>query len=167
MTGDTEAEFREFARARQKQLFRSACMLTVDRHLAEDLVQETLGRVFVHWRKVRRAASPEAYTNQMLVRVYLDHARRRSSGELPTGFVPDRADRTEDVALRVAVDEALRRLSARDRAVLVLRYMQDASVAETADALGVRQTTVRVRSMRALRRLHELLGSDLRELVAG
>ena len=83
-----ESEFEEFARARAPQLLRSAWLLCGDRHLAEDLVQETLAKVYV---RLARLDNPAAYAQTTLVRTYLSLRRRRSSTEQPYADLPDRA----------------------------------------------------------------------------
>ncbi|MCF2526651.1 SigE family RNA polymerase sigma factor [Yinghuangia sp. KLBMP8922] len=142
-------------------MFRLACLLTGDWHLAEDLVQETLGKVFVSWRKVAAADSPNAYADAILVRTFLSHRRKRSSGELPTGSFPDRAGEAYDPALRVTLLAGLAELPERDRVVLVLRYWEDRSVDEVATVLRLSPGAVRIRALRALRRLRALLGDEL------
>ena len=163
-----EEEFMAFAAARTVPLFRSACVLTSgDAHLAEDLVQDTLGRMYANWRKIAQADDPAAYTHTVLVRTYLSHRRRRSSSEQPTDTLPDSGAVTEhDATLRVTLLDALGRLSARDRAVLLLRYWEDRSVEQTAEILQLRPGAVRNQSMRALARIRDLLGHDLSELVS-
>ncbi len=159
--------YQEFAAARAGHLYRSACLLTGgDTHLAEDLVQETLGRVYVKWRRVSRAGNPAAYAQTVLTRIFLAHQRRRSSSERATDTFPDRPDPRSgdaDASLRLTLLQALGRLSAKDRAVVVLRYWEDRSIEETADAMNVSSAAVRTRCVRALARLRELLGEDLRE----
>lgn len=148
-------------------LFRSACLLTGgDTHFAEDLVQDTLGRMYAVWGRVARVGNPAAYAQTVLVRCYLGHQRRRSAGERPSGELPDRAERPSgDSALRITLLDALRGLPPKDRAVIVLRYWEDRSVTETADALHVSSAAVRTRSTRALARLREQLGSSIGELT--
>ena len=86
MRQSTEGAFREFAEARMGHLFRSACLLTSgDTHLAEDLVQETLGRMYARWGRMSRVGNPAAYAQTVLVRCYLGHRRRKSAGERPNG----------------------------------------------------------------------------------
>ena len=154
-------EFEEFAQARAPHLLRAAWLLCGDVHQAEDLVQETLAKVYVRWHR-RLAGSidnPAAYAQTTLVRTFLSSRRRRSSGELPYAEPPDevRPDRAADTDLQLLVAEALRGLAPADRAVLVLRYLEDRSVAEVARLLGVSEGAVRNRSMRALDRLRPLL----------
>ncbi|WLQ35114.1 SigE family RNA polymerase sigma factor [Streptomyces castrisilvae] len=168
MRQSEEGVFREFAEARMGPLFRSACLLTGgDTHFAEDLVQDTLGRMYAVWGRVTRLGNPAAYAQTVLVRCYLGHRRRRSAGERPSDTLPDRADRDPgDSALRMTLLDALRGLPPKDRAVIVLRYWEDRSVTETADALHVSSAAVRTRSTRALARLREQLGSSIGELTA-
>ncbi|MEU2675289.1 SigE family RNA polymerase sigma factor [Streptomyces sp. NPDC007107] len=163
-----EGAFREFAEARMGHLFRSACLLTGgDTHLAEDLVQETLGKMYAAWGRVSRVGNPAAYAQTVLVRCYLGHRRRKSAGERPSGELPDRAGESAgDASLRMTLLEALRGLPPKDRAVIVLRYWEDRSVAETADALHVSTAAVRTRSTRALARLREQLQDSIGELAA-
>ncbi|MGW3679585.1 SigE family RNA polymerase sigma factor [Streptomyces prasinus] len=159
-----EGGYGDFAAARAGHLYRSACLLTAgDTHLAEDLVQETLGRVYVHWGRVSRADNPAGYAQTVLTRAFLAHQRRRSSTERSTAVFPDLPGTDDDPSLRLALLDALARLSAKDRAVVVLRYWEDRSVQETADAMNVSSAAVRTRSVRALTRLRELLGEDLGE----
>ncbi|MFK0291246.1 SigE family RNA polymerase sigma factor [Streptomyces sp. NPDC090442] len=156
-------ECAEFAVARAGHLYRSACLLTAgDTHLAEDLVQETLGRLYARWGRVSRTENPAAYAQTVLTRTFLAHQRRRSSTERATDVLPDRPDATgDDPALRLTLLDALGQLPAKDRAVVVLRYWEDRSIAETADALNASSAAVRTRCVRALGRLRELLGEDL------
>ncbi|MFF0434727.1 SigE family RNA polymerase sigma factor [Streptomyces sp. NPDC004327] len=161
-------EFLEFAAARSGHLFRSACLLTSgDTHLAEDLTQETLGRMYALWGRANRIGNPAGYAQTVLVRTFLSHRRRRSATERPLGELPDRApDNGEDPALRIALLDALAGLAPKDRAVVVLRYWEDRSIEETAHALHVSSAAVRTRSTRALAKLRERLGAGMTELVA-
>ncbi|MEU0990316.1 SigE family RNA polymerase sigma factor [Streptomyces sp. NPDC005953] len=156
-------EFLAFTEGRVGHMFRSACLLTGgDTHLAEDLVQETLGRMYAKWARVSAADNPAAYAQTMLVRTYLTYRRRRSAGECPVDEVPDNAlTPREDLTLRVTLLAALRQLAPKDRAVLVLRYWDDRSVEETAHAMNVSSAAVRTRSTRALARLRDQLGGTI------
>ncbi len=150
----TPAEaFDEFVRATGTRLLRTAVLLCGDPHLAEDLTQTTYAKVFVNWRKVTRADNPVAYTRAMLVRTYLSHRRRRSASEIPIDTPPETAQSPDDATLRLDLLAALALLSPADRTVLVLRYWEDLSVAQTADLLGIKETTCRARASRALTRL--------------
>lgn len=116
------------------------------------------------WSRVRRADNPVAYSRTALVRTYLDQ-RRRGSRETSTEHVPDPGTSDGDPALRLTLFDALRLLSERDRAIVVLRYWEDRSVDETAWTLGLRPGVVRSRCHRALLRLRSLLGTDVTELI--
>ncbi|MEU6093774.1 SigE family RNA polymerase sigma factor [Streptomyces sp. NPDC047079] len=157
----------EFAAARARHLYRSACLLTGgDTHLAEDLVQETLGRVYLRWGRVARADNPAAYAQTVLTRTFLAHQRRHSSRrERATDALPEVPDpgATGDTPLRLTLVEALGRLSAKDRAVVVLRYWEDRSIEETAAAMNTSSAAVRTRCVRALGRLRAELGDALSE----
>lgn len=165
MTQVRADEYADFAAARAGHLYRSACLLTAgDTHLAEDLVQETLGRLYVRWARVSRVGNPAGYAQTVLTRTFLAHQRRRSSTERATDVLPDVPyTAVGDTSLRLTLLQALARLPAKDRAVVVLRYWEDRSVEETADAMNVSSAAVRTRCVRALGRLRELLGEDLGE----
>ncbi|MFC8245075.1 SigE family RNA polymerase sigma factor [Streptomyces chartreusis] len=159
-------DYAQFAVARAGHLYRSACLLTAgDTHLAEDLVQETLGRLYVRWARVSRAENPAGYAQTVLTRTFLAHQRRRSSTERATDALPEHAAEggPGDVPLRLTLLQALAGLPVKDRAVVVLRYWEDRSVEETADALNSTSAAVRTRCTRALGRLRALLGEDLGE----
>jgi RNA polymerase sigma-70 factor (sigma-E family) len=160
----SEREFREFVTARSHALFRVAYALTGQQQSAEDLVQVALTRTAGRWRRIRGA--PEAYARKI---VYHEHAswwRRRSSRELPVGAVPERAvtDGTGTAVRRLALQQALRRLAPRQRAVLVLRFLEDLSERDVATALGCSPSTVGSQTSRALARLREL-APELRDLL--
>ncbi|WP_139982227.1 SigE family RNA polymerase sigma factor [Nocardioides litoris] len=163
MPGHDE-EYEEFARARTPVLLRSAWLLCGDAHLAEDLVQETLAKVYVRWHAAFRSPieNPVAYAQTTLTRTFLSSRRRRSSTERPTGTLPERPvdDGTDRAATRLALLAALDGLAPKDRTVLVLRYLEDLSVEETADRMGCSPGAVRSRSLRALDRIRPLLGSS-------
>ncbi|MFG2848099.1 SigE family RNA polymerase sigma factor [Kitasatospora sp. NPDC048296] len=168
-----DAEFLELVSSRTGHLYRSACLLTSgDTHYAEDLVQEALSRMYVLWRRSaftggrHRIDNPAAYTHTVMVRTFIAQQRRRSSGERPTEALPEPEGQDADSSLRLTLLDALGRMPAKDRAVLVLRYWEDRSVEETADVLRVSSGAVRTRTTRALARLRTLLGDSLAELAA-
>ncbi|MFF7359854.1 SigE family RNA polymerase sigma factor [Streptomyces sp. NPDC008125] len=161
-------DFREFAASCAGQLYRSAVLLTGgDVHLAEDLVQEALGRMYMLWGRVHRIDNPAAYAQTVLARAFLTHRRRRSTGERPLAELPDTAPTPAgaDPALRMTLLDALDRLAPKDRAVVVLRYWEDRSVEQTAEALRMSPAAVRTRCVRALARLRTLLGGSLAEFA--
>lgn len=158
--------YAEFAEARAGHLYRSACLLTAgDTYLAEDLVQETFGRLYVNWGRVSRANNPAAYAQTVLTRTFLAHQRRRSSTERATAVLPDVPvpSAGADVITRLTLVQALAQLAPKDRAVVVLRYWEDRSIEETAGAMDVSSAAVRTRCVRALARLRTLLGEELGE----
>ncbi|NUP34512.1 MAG: SigE family RNA polymerase sigma factor [Streptomycetaceae bacterium] len=159
------AAYREFAAARSGPMTRMACLLTGDWHLAEDLVQETLAKVYVSWKRVNAANSPNAYADAILMRTFLSYRRKRSTSETPTGRVPETAYDADDPGLRLTLLDGLAQLSDRDRAVLVLRYWEDRSVEDAALALRLTPAAVRLQSFRALRRLRAVIGDQLPELA--
>ncbi|MEV7778292.1 SigE family RNA polymerase sigma factor [Kitasatospora sp. NPDC088351] len=163
---DRPADFLEFAAGRGPHLVRTAFLLTGgDAHLAEDLAQETLGRMFARWRTVSRLANPAGYAQTTLVNTFLTHKRRRSSGEHVTDTFSETPVSDADPLLRLTLLRALAQLPPQDRAVLVLRFWEDRSVEETAAALKLRAGAVRTRSGRALERLRSVLGTELAELA--
>jgi RNA polymerase sigma-70 factor (sigma-E family) len=158
-----DEDFLEFASARSTQLFRTALLLTGDSYLAEDLVQETLGKLYRSWRRVSSAENPAAYADTVLVRTFVSYKRKRSSAEHPAAVLPDRPspDGVDGAALRLTLLNGLAQLAVRDRAVLVLRYWEDRSIEETAAVLHLSSGAVRNQSMRALERLRRILGDQL------
>ncbi|OKJ16071.1 SigE family RNA polymerase sigma factor [Kitasatospora sp. CB01950] len=159
-------EFRDFAAARGRHLVRTAYLLTGgDAHLAEDLAQEALGKLYGSWRRVSRMANPAGYARTVLVNTFISHRRRRSSGEHVTDTFVESAVPVADPALRLTLLHALGELPQQDRAVLVLRYWEDLGVEETAAVLRLSPTAVRSRASRALSRLRDRLGSEYAELA--
>ena len=148
-----EAAFVEFAEAVRGQLRRTAYLLCGDWEQASDHVQEGLIRVYVAWPRLTRAGREHGYARKAVVSAFLDHARRRSSTEVPAEpdhNVPSGQDVAESVALRAALMSALVELPPRQRACLVLRYFDDLSVADTAAILGCGEGTVKSQTSRAL-----------------
>lgn len=163
--GDPDS-FQDFITARGGHLYRTACLLTGgDTHLAEDLVQETLGRMYVRWGRPSRLENPSGYAQTTLVNTFISLRRKRSSSERPAEITVESAARGEDVPLRLTLLGALRQLSPQDRAVLVLRFWEDRSVEETAAALNLSSGAVRSRSSRALERMRGLLGETYAEIM--
>jgi len=155
--GDEES-FLQYVRADTAALSRSAYLLTGDRHLAEDLVQETLLRVVGRWPRIVAAGDPRPYVRQVLYHQYVSWWRRARLRLVPVasppeGIVPDPADAS---TVAVAVTAALDRLSPRQRAVLVLRYFEDRTEQETAEILGCRVGTVKGHVRDALARLRTI-----------
>ena len=149
--------FEEFVRATGDRIYRAALLLCGNHHLAEDLTQTTYAKVYAAWHRVSSADSPLAYTRTVLLRTFLAQRRLRRVAEYPVAELPERSARAADVDSRLELLAAMRQLSPQDRTVLTLRYWEDLSVAETADLLGIRLSTCRTRTARALARLRVLL----------
>jgi RNA polymerase sigma-70 factor (sigma-E family) len=147
---DDDDDFTQFVLESYAGLLRRAFLLVGDHGRAEDLVQTSLIAFYPRWRRV---SDPAAYLRTVMIRTALGWRRRRWNAELPSDPVPDtagRADRADDVALADVVRRALMALSADQRAVVVLRYFEDCSEADTARALGCSVGTVKSRASRAL-----------------
>lgn len=163
MKTERDEQFHQFVVSRRAALVRTATLLTAgDAHLAEDLVQSTLTKLYVAWPSFQRADNPDGYVRRTLVNALTDERRRwwRRS-ERPMAEVPDRAAAehiTGDVS--DGLRAALRELPPRMRAALVFRYFYDLDVADTADALGCSEGTVKSQTARALDRLRTVLGSN-------
>jgi RNA polymerase sigma-70 factor (sigma-E family) len=151
-----DQEFLEFARAHGDWLFRTALMLTADWHHAQDITQTTMAKLLVSWSKVRRADHPRAYARGVLVKTWLSERRRRSSSEIVTASLPE-AQHERDFSDAVATIETLRALQPRDRAVLVLRFIEGRTVEQTAQDLGISRSAVSTATTRALDRARALL----------
>lgn len=161
-SGSEAAEFTAFVRDTGTQLHRAAMLLTGDHHLAEDLTQATYAKVFVSWRRVQAADSPLAYARTTLLNTFLSHRRLRRSSERPADITPPDDGHEPDPGTRIDLLDALRRLAPLDRAIVVLRYWEDRSVAETAADLRLTETVVRTRARRALQRLRPLIDTPER-----
>ncbi|RPE28765.1 SigE family RNA polymerase sigma factor [Kitasatospora cineracea] len=165
-TDGNPPDFRDFAAARARHLVRTAYLLTGgDAHLAEDLAQEALGKLYGSWRRVSRMENPAGYARTVLVNTFLSHRRRRSSGEHVTDTFAETSAPGPDPTLRIALLDALAELPQQDRAVLILRYWEDLGVEETATALRMTSSAVRSRASRALSRLRTRLGDQLDDLA--
>lgn len=151
-----EASFTEWARDRQLSLLRTAVLVTGDRHRAEDLVQEALTKVAVRWRRLHEG-NPDAYARQVIVRDNISwwrKHRREVVLEVADGVRPG-GDPSAGVDRRLLLEQALAALTPAQRAVVVLRYYDDLTERDTADALGVAVGTVKSQTHLALRRLRE------------
>ncbi|MFG1709627.1 SigE family RNA polymerase sigma factor [Nonomuraea sp. M3C6] len=162
---DRHDDFREFVLARQQALMRTAYLLTGDAHLAEDLLQSVLVKVAGQWYKLAKDGNPEAYTRRALVNQYISW-RRRPRPELPSADPPERGTSYDDAALdRIVLRQALAKLTPKQRAVIVLRYWEDLTEAQTAEALGCSPGTVKSQAHHALARLRTL-APELADLLS-
>ena len=154
--------FQEYARSRLDRLRRTAYLLCGNWHTADDLTSILLTKLYRKWRRISVLDEPDAYVRRMLLRVWLDELRRPWRREHSTATPPDRPDdATTDPTDRMAVLSLLADLPPRRRAVLVLRYFNDLSVEDTAEALGCSPGTVKSQTARALNTLRERLRPPL------
>lgn len=141
-----EVGFAGFVRENTPALLRTAYLLTGNAQQAEELVQDTLVRLYPKWERVEHADVPLAYVRRSLTNGYINQTRRASRREIAYEEVPERAepyDPVEQLADRDQIWAGLRHLSERQRAALVLRFFEDMSDEESAAALGCRVGTVR------------------------
>ncbi|MFG1869992.1 SigE family RNA polymerase sigma factor [Micromonospora arborensis] len=158
MAADDE-HFREFVDTRYMDLLRVAYHLTGSAQDAEDLVQAALVKVMRRWRRVD---DPMAYLRRVMINQHISTWRRHRMHEVVTAILPDRSTRdiTEAVTERHALYEAMRELTPRTRAVIVLRYVVDLPEVEVAATLGCSVGSVKSRASRGLARLRLALASD-------
>lgn len=159
--------FDEFVHARGSALTRTAYLLTGDHHLAEDLVQASLVKAAHHWERIE--TSPEAYVRRTMYHQNISWWRRRRFAE---SSLQEREEEgydapstpASDPTLRLTLEQALRRLTARQRTVLVLRYFEDLTEVQTAAAMGISSGAVKSMSRQALGRLR-VLAPELADLM--
>jgi RNA polymerase sigma-70 factor (sigma-E family) len=155
----TEPTFEEFVAARSQALLRSAYLLTGDAGKAEDLLQTALAKTWRHWDRANQSGHGEAYVRRVLYTTYASWWRRRWRGEVPTAELPEKSD-TKDAysqaAERATLMCALAELPRGQRAVLVLRFFEDRTEAETAKLLAISVGTVKSQTARALAQLRTL-----------
>ncbi|MFG1906688.1 SigE family RNA polymerase sigma factor [Kribbella sp. NPDC048928] len=159
VAGSRDDDFTAFVLARSARLVHFARMLCGDAGLAEDLVQTALEKAYLRWDRIE-LADPFAYVRQAVVNQHLSWLRRRLWRERPSGDAAEidllleaEADPSSGVQRRVAMGAALATLSRRERAVVVLRYVEDLTERETAAVLGVAVGTVKSANARALDKL--------------
>ena len=148
--------FEDYATARWAALYRTAHLLTGDPAVAEDLLQSTLLKVMAQWAKVRRADAPDAYVRRMLLNELLGERRKAGRRAQKAHLVPvpsPVADPSVTAPDRLDLWDRVQLLPPRQRAVLVLRYYEDLSEAETADLLGCSRGTVKSQLSKALAKL--------------
>ncbi len=158
-TGRQERAFEEFVRDERARLLSLATALTAgDVHLAEDLVQSTLTRLYLSWRRMHKE-NPRAYARRALVNGFIDHRRRRfTKHERPVAVPPDVNEAaTPSAVMDPVLMEALRELPPGMRAAVVLRHVYDLSVDEASHALGCTPGTVKSQTARGLDRLRDRL----------
>jgi RNA polymerase sigma-70 factor (sigma-E family) len=165
---DDEAGFREFVATRLSRMSGSAYLWTGDHHAAQDLVQSTLVKLARHWRRVSEAGAPDAYVRRAIYNEHVSAWRRpHRRAEFSAAAPPDRAgprDEAADTVRRLMLRQALTRLTPRQRAVIVLRFYEDLSESDTAEALDCSVGTVKSQTHHALERLR-VVAPELADLV--
>ncbi|OKK05807.1 RNA polymerase subunit sigma-24 [Streptomyces sp. CB03234] len=154
MPEENTSDFAEYATASWPRLVRTAQLLTGDFHEAEDLVQTTLAKLYARWRWIPRDEI-DMYVRRALVNNNLSRLRKRRVVHLLMPFLPEKAHRShaESVEAHTVLWEALGDLSARQRAVMVLRYWEDLSEQDIADVLNCSVGTVKTHARRGLEAL--------------
>jgi len=153
-----QRDYESYIQGRVAALRRTAYRLTASWDAADDLVQDTFVKLYLHWTKAAAARSIDAYSRRILVNLFLEQARRPwyrrvLSFASPPDQIAEPVDRDSALDLHAAVGQ----LAAGQRAVLVLRYWEGLDVAETAALLGCSEGTVKSQSSAAIDRLRRLL----------
>jgi RNA polymerase sigma-70 factor (sigma-E family) len=163
MDRQDEQDFHDFVVGQWQALLRTAYLLTGDRGEAEDLVQSALVRVHRNWHRIERRDAPAVYARRVLVNLNASIWRRRLRlREHPTDELPERpgADAAEAHALRDELRRACLKLPPRQRAVLVLRYFEDQTEADTAATLGISVGAVKSQTSRGLDKLRVIMAAE-------
>jgi RNA polymerase sigma-70 factor (sigma-E family) len=147
--------FREYVTMRSGSLLRAAYLLTGNRADAEDLVQAALAKTFLAWDRIEDRGALDGYVRRAMVNTHISWWRRRRLDEYPTDEIPDRAvvDHAPGSDMQDTLRRAIDRLPQRMRAAVMLRYYEDMTEAEVADALGVSLGTVKSTVSRAVAKL--------------
>ena len=166
MRTDTQQQYVEYVTGQLPALRRLAYVLCDDTHHADDLVQQTITKLYVRWKKVSDVEYLDQYVRTMLVRAFVDEKRRSWARVGLMAQVPDRPDPRagveQPVAEAVAVRAALARVPSRQKAVLILRFLCDMTVEDVAAALDCSTGNVKSQTSRGLATLRRLLGDDRR-----
>jgi len=162
---DRDADFTAYLQARQGRLLRTAYLLTGDQHQAEDLLQTSLAKLYLAWDRVNERSSVDAYVRRIMVNENNSLWRRPwKRREAARATLPDTAPVHDayDEGVGAAVWAIVQTLPRRARAVVVLRYYEQLSEAETAEVLGISVGTVKSQCSRALATLRERIGEEER-----
>jgi RNA polymerase sigma-70 factor (sigma-E family) len=153
-----DEEYVEYVSARLPALKRLAYQLCGDDHRADDLVQESVTKLYVRWSSARKADRLDSYVRAILIRTYIDDTRRPWSRVRLFGALPEReavtGSGTED---RAVLRAALATLPAGQRAVLVLRFLCDMSIEDAGEVLGCSSGTVKSQTAHGLAKLRQAL----------
>lgn len=160
MDDKSDATYLAYVHGRIPALRRVAYLLGGDEHQADDLVQETITKLYARWPRISTAENVDAYVHTMLVRAFLDEKRRGWWRVRLLGSPPERATPVAGTAEdRTVLRAALARIAPRQQAVLVLRFLCDRSVAEVAEILGCTEGTVKSQTSHGLNTLRKILGA--------
>lgn len=164
MRRQDEEQYTEYVTARLPQWRRLALSLCKDADRADDVVQQAITKLYVHWSKARAADDIDAYVRTIVVRAFLNEKRLRWAKVRLAAETPEVEPLPgPDVETRLVVDRALTRIPPRQRAVLVLRFLYDLSVTDVARTLGCSEGNVKSLTSTGLERLRQVLGN--RQLV--
>ena len=159
MRSENDAAYVEFVDASRSTLLAYAWLLTADGHAAEELVQETLVRVYVRWRRLR-SGQPLAYARRILSNLHTDRWRS-GRREVLRDEVPETAYSSDPVTIDLV--RALQQLSPRERECVVLRHYLDQSEKDTAATLRISVGAVKSYTAKGLARLRPLLSATIEE----
>jgi RNA polymerase sigma-70 factor (sigma-E family) len=163
---DIDADFTAYVAARRPRLYRTACLLCGDPHRAEDIVQDALARLYTAWGRASRTDNIDGYVRRIIVNAHYSDRRRPWRRES--------AVETQEVALEAgfpledadAIRSALRTLPPGQRKVIVLRYVWDLTIEQTAAELGVSNGTVKSQGAHAIAALRRALSPDFESTLA-
>ncbi|ELP64836.1 SigE family RNA polymerase sigma factor [Streptomyces turgidiscabies] len=160
-----DEEFQAFVIGRWPRLLRTAFLLTGEQHAAEDLVQSTLEQVYVAWRRVGSADDPEAYVRRVMINAHARKHRRRlkeflapKDDEGLAHELPDSGDHIARADDRGALLKALAQLPPRQREAVVLRYWEDLTETQTAQAMGCSVGAVKSNTAKGIAKLRAIPG---------
>ncbi|WP_306337770.1 SigE family RNA polymerase sigma factor [Streptomyces sp. KL118A] len=160
--GGFDGDFQGFVTNRWSQLMRTAFLLTGQQHAAEDLVQSSLERTYVSWRKVSAAGDPDAYVRRIMINLHARKHRRKLKEFLslqdsgPVLDRPEHGDRMAQADERAGLLRALAQLPARQREAVVLRYWEDLSETQTAEAMGCSVGAVKSNAAKGIAKLRAI-----------
>jgi RNA polymerase sigma-70 factor (sigma-E family) len=166
MTNGSDAEYLAYVHGRTTGLRRTAYLLCGDEHHADDLVQETITKLYVRWSRISGVENIDAYVHTMLVRIFLDE-KRQGWWKVRLGAPPDRPAPVHSghgVEERAVLRAALSQVPPRQQAVLVLRFLCDQSIADVARVLSCSEGTVKSQTAHGLTALRRILGDRIHSL---
>lgn len=155
--------FSEFVRSSSRALLRAAWLMTGDAATAEDLVQASLAHTWLRWGRIRSREAAGRYVRRVMVTTFLAWRRRRWTGEVASGWMPEPAlepDALDQALVRDVLLSAVRALPAHQRAVIALHYLGDLSEMATAEILGCSVGAVKSQASRAIRALRATPGLE-------